>query len=151
MIPQAREVDANLTLAGRAIPASRVMPLRRDLQLIVGPYRPHTLLVGSADRTASVIDELHADLVPPISVHDCATAMELPPDGGTIIMRNLEALDAHGQHALMAHLDAAHKGLQIISVAERSPFTLVQRGRFLEALYRRLSLIYLWLEAPIPD
>jgi hypothetical protein len=114
-----------------------------DLQAIVGPYRPHTLLVGPSEATASILESLLADFVQPVWFHDCATAMELPDEAATVVLKGLEALDLRAQHALMARLD--HGGLrqQIISLAERSPFALVQRGQFLEPLYRRLSVVYL--------
>jgi hypothetical protein len=149
MIPQVSERDANFLLG--PFPSSSRTAVGRDLQVIVGPYRPHTMLIGSDDRTASILGELHAGLVPPVRVHDCATAAAWPDDARTIIVRNLDTLDLRGQHALMAFLDAASTRVQIISVAERSPFDIVQRGLLIEALYRRLSLIYLWLEAPGPD
>jgi hypothetical protein len=150
MTPQVNEHDAILLL-GERFPASSSMPVSRDLQLILGPYRPHTMLIGADDRTASILGGLHAGLTPPVRVHDCAVAAAWPDDARTIILRNLDTLDLRSQHALMARLDAAPRRVQIISVAEQSAFALVQRGQFLEALYRRLSLIYLSLEAPDPD
>jgi hypothetical protein len=111
--------------------------------VIVGPYRPHALLVGPPEATASILESLLADFVQPVWFHDCATAMELPEEAATVVLKGLEALDVRAQHALMARLDHAGARQQIISLSERSPFTLVQRGQFLEPLYRRLSVVCL--------
>ncbi|HEV3057556.1 MAG TPA: hypothetical protein VGY48_04870 [Vicinamibacterales bacterium] len=114
-----------------------------DLQVIVGAYRPHTLLVGPSEATASILESLLADFVQPVWFHDCATAIDLPDEAATVVLKGLEALDVRAQHALMARLDRADARQQIISLSERSPFALVQRGQFLEPLYRRLSVVYL--------
>jgi hypothetical protein len=126
----------------------RVAPsFSRDLQLIVGPYRPHTLLVGPSEATASALEGLLADFAQPVWFHDCATGMDLPDEAATVVLQGLEALDARAQHALMARLDRTPSRQQIISLSEQSLFALVQRGGFLEALYRRLSVVYLRFES----
>ena len=114
-----------------------------DLQVIVGPHRPHALLVGPPEATASILESLLADFLQPVWFLDCATAMDLPDEAATVVLKGLEALDVRAQHALMARLDRAGARQQIISLSERSPFALVQRGQFLEPLYRRLSVVYL--------
>jgi hypothetical protein len=116
--------------------------LWHDVLVAIGPYRPHTMLVGPPDETAAFVDALRDDLIGPVCIVDAGSIGELPNHARTIILRNLEALDPRGQRALMDRLESS-RGLQIVSVAERPPFARVQRGLLIEALYRRLSLIYL--------
>lgn len=116
--------------------------LWHDVLVAVGPYRPHTMLVGPPDETAAFVEALREDLIAPVCTVDGASVREFPNHARTIILRNLDALDAPGQRALMNRLDSS-KGLQVVSLAEHPPFTRVQRGLLLEELYRRLSLIYL--------
>ena len=117
--------------------------LWHDVRLAVGPYRPHTMLVGPSTETASFVQALHADLLEPVCTIDSARVDEIPRHARTIILRNLDALDARGQIALMARLDSSAGSLQIFSLAEHPPYSRVQRGLFMETLYRRLSLVYL--------
>jgi hypothetical protein len=122
----------------------------------LGPYRPHTLLVGSREGTDAILGVLRSRFIPPIRVFDCAMGAARPGmldmldvlfRARTIILRNVDALDGCGQRALMARLDAPDARLQIISIADQPPFELVQRGRFLDGLYRRLSVVHLWLDS----
>jgi len=116
--------------------------LWQDVLVAVGPYRPHTMIVGPADETAAFVEALRDDLIGPVCMVDAASICEFPRHARTIILRNLDALDTRGQLALMDRLESS-RGLQVVSLAERPPFARVQRGLLLEALYRRLSLIYL--------
>ncbi len=115
--------------------------LWRDVRLAIGPYRPHTMLVGPSGETASFVEALRGDLLEPVHTIDCACVGEIPRHARTIILRNLDALDASGQVALMARLDAG--ALQVFRLAGRPPYARVQRGLLMESLYRRLSLVYL--------
>ena len=117
--------------------------LWHDIQLAVGPYRPHTMLVGPPWETASFIDALRDDLIEPVCVVDGARLDEFPSHARTLILRNVDALDFSSQLALMARLDSSVGALQVVSLAERSPFARVQCGLLMETLYRRLSLVYL--------
>jgi hypothetical protein len=121
--------------------------LWRDVRLAVGPYRPHTMLVGPAGETASFVAALRDDLLEPVCTIDADQLDEIPRHARTLIVRNLDALDVRGQLALMARLDSASGGLQVLSLAERPPFSRVQRGLLMESLYRRLSLVYLVTDA----
>jgi hypothetical protein len=117
--------------------------LWRDVRLAVGLYRPHTMLVGPPVETASFVEALRDDLLEPVRTIDGACVEEMPDDARTIILRNLDALDARGQVALMAKLDSSVGALQVFSLAERPPFPRVQRGLLMESLYRRLSVVYI--------
>ena len=114
-----------------------------DVRLAVGPYRPHTMLVGPPGETASLVEAIREDLLEPVCAIDAACVGEIPDDARTIILRNLDALDAPGQVALMAKLDSSIGALQVFSLAEHPPFSRVQRGLLMESLYRRLSVVYL--------
>ncbi|HEX7137978.1 MAG TPA: hypothetical protein VF219_09040 [Vicinamibacterales bacterium] len=122
--------------------------LWRDVRLAVGPYRPHTMLVGPSRETASFIEALRSDLLEPVCTIDGACLGEIPDHARTIILRNIDALDLRGQVALMAKLESSSGTLQVVSLAERPPFARVQRGLLMETLYRRLSLVYLVTDHP---
>jgi hypothetical protein len=115
----------------------------RDVWLAVGPYRPHTMIVGPARETDSFVDALRDHLLEPVCTLDCARIGQIPDDARTIILLNLDALDVRGQFALMDRLESYAGMLQIVSVSEQPPFARVQRGLLMETLYRRLSLVYL--------
>jgi hypothetical protein len=117
--------------------------LWRDVQLAVGPYRPHTMIVGPSCETASFVEALRDDLLEPICTIDCARMDPIPGHARTIILHNLNALDLRGQVALMDRLESFAGMVQVVSVAEQPPFARVQRGLLMESLYRRLSLVYL--------
>jgi len=117
--------------------------LWRDVQIAVGPYRPHTMIVGPSWETGSFVEALREDLLEPVCTLDCARMNRIPDDARTIILYNLDALDVCGQLALMDRLESYAGMVQIVSVAEQPPFARVQRGLLMETLYRRLSLVYL--------
>jgi transcriptional regulator of acetoin/glycerol metabolism len=56
------------------------------------------------------------------------------------VLRNVSALDGHGQAALLRWLDA---GRQVISTTAHPLFPLITRGLFDEALYYRLNVTLL--------
>jgi hypothetical protein len=117
--------------------------LWRDVRIAVGPYRPHTMVVGPSCETASFVEALREDLLEPVCTVDCARMEQIPDHARTIILHNLDKLDVFGQLALMDRLESYAGMLQVVSVAEQPPFARVQRGLLMETLYRRLSLVYL--------
>jgi hypothetical protein len=121
--------------------------LWRDVRIAVGPYRPHTMIVGPSYETASFVEALREDLLEPVCAVDCARMEQIPDHARTIILHNLDKLDVFGQLALMDRLESYAGMLQVVSVAEEPPFARVQRGLLMETLYRRLSLVYLVVSA----
>jgi hypothetical protein len=117
--------------------------LWRDVRIAVGPYRPHTMVVGPSCETASFVEAVREDLLEPVCTVDCARMEQIPDHARTIILHNLDKLDVFGQLALMDRLESYAGMLQVVSVAEQPPFARVQRGLLMETLYRRLSLVYL--------
>lgn len=61
---------------------------------------------------------------------------------GTLVVRDVDALDPEEQRQLLDSLQRA-SGTQVISVASQSLYPLVQSGRFTDALYYRLNVVYL--------
>ena len=117
--------------------------LWRDVRIAIGPYRPHTMIVGPSCETASFVEALREDLLEPVCTVDCARMDQVPDHARTIVLHNLDKLDVFGQLALMDRLESYAGMLQVVSVAEQPPFERVQRGLLMETLYRRLSLVYL--------
>ena len=122
-----------------------------DLMLITSPRRPHTLLVGPEGLTASIVDAWREDFLEPVRMYDCAASPDLTQEAGTMILWHVESLNVRGQDQLMARLDSSHGSVQIISVARCSPFARVQYGCFPDALYRRLSVVYICVDDPTAD
>jgi DNA-binding NtrC family response regulator len=58
------------------------------------------------------------------------------------VVREVDALDPREQRQLLESLQRA-AGVQVISVAAQPLYPLVQTGRFTDALYYRLNVVYL--------
>jgi hypothetical protein len=97
---------------------------------------------------AAVVDEVLLMLRPHLReplVRDLAHAPLDLPDHATkpIILRNVSALTGDDQGRLMAWLQGAGLGAQVVSTTERPLFARVAQGLFDEALYYRLNVLLL--------
>ena len=72
------------------------------------------------------------------------------PEGGTLILRNVEALDPEHQAAMLRWLDEAHRETQLVSVASAPVYPHVEAGTFLEGRYYRLNVVTLGVESSTP-
>jgi transcriptional regulator of aromatic amino acid metabolism len=61
---------------------------------------------------------------------------------GTLIVREVDALDSRQQRLLLESLEASAR-VQVISIASSPVYPLVQSGKFADALYYRLNVICL--------
>ena len=94
----------------------------------------------SSDR--QVVTVLTPHLRYPIQTRPPWAPQEVPREG-TLILRDVENLDAHEQRNLLHWLDDAGAQVQLISVVSKPLFRLVLEGRFLDALYYRINVLYI--------
>jgi hypothetical protein len=108
--------------------------------------RPHNAIFeGPEHVTETVLLTLAPYLRTPAIWTRAPTTLELPTDErGSLVLRNVSALDRHGQTALLRWLDADR---QVISTTPRPLFPLIARGLFDEALYYRLNVMLLSIDA----
>jgi sigma-54-interacting transcriptional regulator len=103
--------------------------------------RVNVLLEG----TDRAIDRIVTVLTPHLR-HPIRTCPHWAPramSAGTLIIRDVETLDANEQRSLLRWLDEVGAEVQVISVVSTPLFPLVVEGRFLETLYYRLNVLYI--------
>ena len=116
------------------------MPL--DSGLLFQAPRPHALVIGATARIEALLARLYHHLPTPVS-HWWPTAVPTPPQpaAGTLVVWGVDALNRTQQQSLLAWLESRRGEVQLISVADRPVFPLVERGEFLDGLYYRLNAI----------
>jgi hypothetical protein len=104
--------------------------------------RPNLLLQGPDAATDAAIGALGPALGTPI--HRWRGGMPLPvltSRPGTLLLRNLVALNAESQTMLLRWLDATHGRVQVVSTTSVPVYPLTRRGVFLASLYYRLNVM----------
>ena len=104
-------------------------------------YRPNILIVGSERAAEAKLQRLGPLLTG--SVHNCRLPgpLSLPAaGGGTLILRNVGALDPEQQSALLQWLESGGRG-PVVSLNASSLFERVLAGAFSEPLYHRLNVV----------
>ena len=121
-----------------------------DSQIEAGEWtmlrgQSNALLIVSTAATEAAVTSLLPHSRQPI-VQWQPRALEEPPKGstGTLVIREVDALDSTQQRQLLDWLDGPDH-VQVISVASRPLFPLVLCGRFDEGLYYRLNVVYVEL------
>ena len=101
------------------------------------------LVCGPRDATHAFILAVTPDLRVP--VRDCSAVDALPssPAEGTLILRDVDALDSERQLRLLRRLDDPRNGrTQVVSTAAAPLYAAVQAGTFSDWLYYRLNVVY---------
>lgn len=120
----------------------RASPDTPDWLLLTDASRPNGLLIGSALEVEAVLDTLRPSLLHPI--------VQWPGDGapwarqqavGTLILRDVAALDPTDCQSLLSWMDNAGAGVQVVSLAPRPVYPLVQQHVFPDSLYYRLNQV----------
>jgi len=130
-------VDGPLSLAASRLPAAE----RR----IFARYRANALLVGSIPSTEAVLLALEPLLLNPLTLWDPAASLTLPERGGTLVLRNVGRLSPVAQAALVDWFNHDAYQTQVISTSPSPIYSLIERGRFSDALYYRLNTVYVEL------
>ena len=122
-------------------PASAVDIEGMDWRIFLAA-QPHTLLIGDEDLARSILDTYERYLAPPIVEWRPPTPLNAPPSG-TLVIWDVDRLSAPQQRACLAWMDRHAAGVQVISIASRTLFPLVQARAFLPKLYYRLNTVCL--------
>jgi hypothetical protein len=117
-----------------------------DLEF-VRSTKANLLVVGADFEVMAIVRRVIAE----VSGHIVIPCREARPPlarlalHSTIVLRDLDALDADGQRQLFDWLDAPGTAQQIVSTASRPLLPLVNAGSFDRGLYYRLNTIYVRL------
>jgi Sigma-54 interaction domain len=121
----------------------RVHPPADDSS-VLRAWHPNIFVSGPPEATDAFILAVTPYLRAPVR---CSVAGEaflgLPAAGGTLILRDVDALDRDQQQQLLTWLDDTRNGqTQVVSITDAALYTAVQTGTFLDRLYYRLNVIY---------
>ena len=104
--------------------------------------QPNALLIGDEDLALSILVTYQHCLALPIVEWRTPAPLKAPPSG-TLVIWDVDRLDAPQQRACLAWMDRHAAAVQVISIAARTVFPLVQARAFLPELYYRLNTICL--------
>ena len=104
--------------------------------------RANVLLEGTDRAIGRVVTVLTPHFRHPVQTcpHWAPPAM---PGEGTLILRDVETLNADEQRQLLHWLEDAGAEVRVISVVSTPLYPLVVEGRFLDTLYYRLNVLYI--------
>jgi hypothetical protein len=109
---------------------------------------PNVLLIGSDPAITGFLQLLLPLLQPPIA-HSANGILNLPAVfGGTLILRDVQHLDAGDQQRLSAWLSEPTRRTQVISTASCPLYPLVESKILEEGLFYSLNVIMLALTDP---
>jgi hypothetical protein len=128
-------------------PPTRVAIQAGDWNTFVAS-RANAIIVGTEEAALGVWTAVWPSLQKPIHWVE-AGRLTLPRrSAGTLILQGADALTASDQRELFEWLEGDARATRILTTARRPLFPLVEGGSFLEALYYRLNVVLLVLQAP---
>ena len=105
--------------------------------------RPNMLIVGPGAAVDAFIGAVTPHLRAPVRPFVCPALPSNLPVDGTLILRSVDALDAHQQQGLARLLDESQsRHTQVISITATPLYLMVQAGMFLDRLYYRLNVVH---------
>jgi Sigma-54 interaction domain len=127
-------------------PPTRLAIQAGDWNTFVGS-RANAIVVGTEEAALGVWTAVWPSLQKPIHWVE-AERLSLPRrSAGTLILQGADDLSACDQQQLLEWLEGDARATRILTTTRRPLFPLVESGQFLEALYYRLNVILLVLEA----
>jgi hypothetical protein len=115
-----------------------------ELVAMLRRSRPNVLVVASSADTDRTFELMYPYLRTPIVAWVPRETRDIPAASfRTLVIRDVEALDALQQENLVALICRLAADVQIVSTARTPLFPLVQRGEFLDRLYYQLNVVYL--------
>ena len=109
--------------------------------LVIRTSRANVLVSGPREATHAFIVAVTPHLHEPVYDGSTGDALPIAPAVGTLILRDVDALNREQQQRLLFWLDEPQHGLtQVISLTATPLYPLVQAGTFLEQLYYRLNV-----------
>jgi hypothetical protein len=134
-------------------PARQPMPPPAHVAIQAGDWntfvasRANAIIVGTEEAALGVWTAMWPSLKKPIHWVE-AERLSLPRrPAGTLILQGADALTASDQRGLFEWLEGDACATRILTTTRRPLFPLVEGGSFLEALYYRLNVVLLVLEA----
>ena len=110
--------------------------------------RHNVLLEGSDESTENVLLFLAPYLCRPVVWKPPHAPVALPTGGcGALVLQNVGALSRPDQAELLQWLENSTDRKQVVSTTVQPLFSLVERGLFDEALYYRLNVMLLCVDA----
>lgn len=139
-------VPSNMTLVPERSthrPGFRVRPPADDWSVLLA-VQPNVLLSGPRDATHAFILAVTPYLREPVRSSVAGDALlSLPATDGTMILRDVDALDHEQQQRLLRWLDEPRNGqTQVVSITAAPLYAAVQTGTFLDQLYYRLNVTH---------
>ena len=121
----------------------RVHPPADDW-LVLLAAQPNVLLSGPRDATHAFILAVTPYLREPVRWSVAGDALlSLPATDGTMILRDVDALDHEQQQQFLHWLDDPQNGrTQVVSITAAPLYAAVRTGTFLERLYYRLNVTH---------
>jgi hypothetical protein len=121
----------------------RVHPPADDW-LVLLAAQPNVLLSGPRDATHAFILAVTPYLREPVRCSVAGDALlSLPATDGTMILRDVDALDHEQQQQFLHWLDDPQNGrTQVVSITAAPLYAAVRTGTFLERLYYRLNVTH---------
>ncbi len=108
----------------------------------------NVLIEGAVASTTAVVSLLLPHLREPIARRHPATPLDLPDnESGTLMLEDAATLSPAEQKRLLAWIHGAGSLARIVATARHPLFTNVERGLFDAALYYRLNVMLLQLDA----
>ncbi len=105
--------------------------------------RPNVLTIGPRRAVDAFVASAARSLRAPIATVECRDGLTLKR-AGTLVLHDVDHLDAHAQARLIAWLeDPANASTQIVSATALPLFQRVLAKRFADTLYYRLNTIVL--------
>jgi len=106
--------------------------------------QPNVLLSGPRDATHAFIQAVTPYLREPVRCIVAADVLlSLPAADGTVILRDVDALDHEQQQQLLRWLDDPRNGHpQVVSITAAPLYAAVRTGTFLDRLYYRLNVTH---------
>jgi Sigma-54 interaction domain len=104
--------------------------------------QPNALLIGDEDLALSILVTYQHCLALPIVEWRTPAPLKAPPSG-TLVIWDVDRLNAPQQRACLEWMDCHAASVQVISIAARTVFSLVQAGAFLPELYYHLNTVCL--------
>ena len=112
---------------------------------IVRDTKANLLVIGSEHQVMDVIRWVIADVPSSIILSPCDARRlrlpQLPLPGSTLVLRDIDELDAEGQAALYTWLETATGEQQIVCTASGLLITLMNSGEFDRRLFYRLNTV----------
>jgi Sigma-54 interaction domain len=116
-------------------------------------FKTNLLVVGTERQVLSLVSSLAADVNSDVMIRCQDGLLGLPPTSspaGTVVLRDVDALNQEEQLRLLNWLDSASNGSQVVSTASAPLLRLVEARAFDAALYYRLNTVYIDLTVDRP-